>query len=186
MDLVQRAKNILLTPKTEWPVIAGETDTLSGLLTSYVIPLASIPALASLVSGFVISGGSTKMVITTALIAYASAIISYVITAYVVDFLAGNFNSEKDLNKSAQLVAYASTASWVAGLLTLIPVLGILGSLAGAIYAIYLCYLGIGPMKKTPDDKKVVYLVVIFVVMIGISMLLAAVFGAMFLAGAMM
>jgi hypothetical protein len=186
MNLVERAKNILLTPKTEWPVIAGETDTLSSLLTSYVIPLASIPAIASLLGGFVISGGSTRFVITTAVIAYASAIISYVITAYVVDFLADKFKSEKDMNKSAQLVAYSSTASWVAGILSLIPGLGVLGSLAGAIYTVYLMYLGVGPMKKTPDDQKVVYMVVIFVVLVAASMVVAAIFGAIFLSSAMM
>jgi hypothetical protein len=184
MNLVERAKNILLTPKTEWPVIAGETATMSSLITSYVIPLASIPAIASLLAGFVISGGSLRFVITTAIIAYVTAIISFVVTVYVVDLLAPSFKSEKDLNKSAQLVAYSSTASWVAGVLTLIPFIGWLGSIAGAIYAIYLMYLGVGPMKKTPDDQKVIYMVIIFIVLIGISMILASVLTMMFLASA--
>ena len=29
--LIARVKNILLTPKTEWPVIAAEADTVPGL-----------------------------------------------------------------------------------------------------------------------------------------------------------
>lgn len=186
MNLIERAKNILLTPKTEWPVIAGETATLSSLLTSYVIPLATIPAVASLLSGFVISMGSMQFVITTAIIAYATAILSYVITVYVVDLLAPTFKSEKNLNKSAQLVAYSSTASWVAGILTIIPFIGWLGSLAGGVYAIYLMYLGVGTMKNTPEDQKVIYMIVTFIVLIGISMLLGAVLGALFLTGALM
>jgi hypothetical protein len=186
MNLVERAKNILLTPKTEWPVIAGETDTLSTLLTSYVIPLAGIPAAAALLSGFVITRGATGFVITSAIIAYVSAILAFVICSYVVDFLAANFKSEKDLNKSAQLVAYSSTASWVAGILNIIPLIGWLGSLAGAVYAIYLMYLGVGTMKKTPDDQKVVYMVIIFVVLMVAYMAIAAILGSIFLAGAMM
>jgi len=184
MNLIERAKNILLTPKTEWPVIASETATLSTLLTSYVIPLAAIPALASLLGGFTLnSSAGMKFIVSTAAVAYLSAILSYVITTYVVDFLANNFKSEKDLNKSAQLVAYSSTASWVAGILTIIPMIGWLASLAGGIYAIYLMYLGVGPMKKTPDDQKVIYMVIIFVVLIVVSMILASVLGMLFLAG---
>lgn len=187
MNLIERAKNILLTPKTEWPVIAGETDTLSSLLTSYVLPLAAIPAVASLLSGLVISSAiGTQLAVTTAIIAYASAIISFVIVTYVVDFLAEKFKSEKDLNKSAQLVAYASTASWVAGILTIVPVIGALASLAGGIYAIYLMYLGVGSMKKTPEDQKVVYLVIIFVVLIAATILIGSLLGMLLLSSALM
>ena len=32
MDLIQRAKNICLTPATEWPVIAAEPATTGGLI----------------------------------------------------------------------------------------------------------------------------------------------------------
>jgi Yip1 domain len=184
MNLVDRVRNILVTPNTEWPVIAGETATLSSLLISYVVPLAAIPAMATLLSGFLVNGGAGRFILTTGVIAYVSAILSYVITTYVVDLLASTFKSEKDLNKSAQLVAYSSTASWVAGLLSIIPVIGWMGSIAGGLYAIYLMYLGVGPMKKTPEDQKIVYMAVIFFVLLASTMVLASIFGMMFLAGA--
>src|SRR5258707_10703118 len=47
MSLVERAKNILLQPKTEWPVIAAEQATTGSLYTGYVIPLALIGPVAS-------------------------------------------------------------------------------------------------------------------------------------------
>ena len=184
MNIIERAKNILLTPAKEWEVIAKETTTLSELLTTYVVPLAAIPAVASLVAGFVMGGGmSMRLIITTAIITYASAVISFVITVYVVDFLANNFKSEKNMNKSAQLVAYSATASWVAGVLTIVPVVGGLASLAGGIYAIYLMYLGIGPMKGTPADQRVVYVIIVCVVLIGVAMVLGSVLGMFVLAG---
>jgi hypothetical protein len=72
MNLIDRAKNILLTPKTEWITIAGESATLSSLLTSYVLPMAAIPAAASVLSGMVVGiGTNTRFIITSALIAYA-------------------------------------------------------------------------------------------------------------------
>jgi len=42
MDLVTRAKNICLTPVTEWPIIAAEQTPAAVLLGGYVAPLAAI------------------------------------------------------------------------------------------------------------------------------------------------
>ena len=186
MNLIERAKNMIITPKTEWDVVAGESDSLSSLLTSYVIWLAAIPAVASLVGSLLISKVTgMQFAITTAVIAYAVAILSFVVTTYVVDLLANNFKSEKNLNKSAQLVAYASTASWIAGIFNALPIIGMLGSLAGGIYAIYLMYLGLGPIKKTPEDQKIIYMVIVFVVMIVATMVIGSVLGMILLAGSM-
>ncbi len=172
MNLIDRAKNILLTPNAEWPVIAGESATLTSLLTTYVLPLAAIPAIASLLSAM---GAGMGYGIKSAIITYISSMVGFVITAYVVDFLADKFKSEKDINKSAQLVAYSMTASWVAGILVIVPVIGSLASIAGAIYAIYLMWLGVGPMKKTPDDQRIVYMVITFVVLLGVSIVVGLV-----------
>ena len=42
MALVDRVKNILLTPKTEWQVIDAEPTTVADLYKGYIIPLAAI------------------------------------------------------------------------------------------------------------------------------------------------
>jgi hypothetical protein len=182
MNLIDRAKNILLTPKTEWASIAGESATLSSLLTSYVLPMAAIPAVASVLNVMVIGmGAGMQFMITSAVIAYAVHVVSFVVTTYVADMLASSFKSEKNMDKSAQLIAYSSTASWVASILTIIPVIGWLGSIAGAIYAVYLLYLGVGPVKKTPDDQRVIYVVVIIVVLLVISIALGSILGGLFL-----
>lgn len=187
MNLIDRAKNILLTPKTEWATIAGESATLSSLLTSYVLPMAAIPALASLLSGMVLGiATSTKFMIMSALIAYAMAVISFVITAYAADMLANTFKSEKNLDKSAQLAAYSATGVWVASILSIIPVIGSLSSIAGGIYVIYLLYLGVGPIKNTPKDQRVIYVVIICVVLIVASMILGSILGMFLLAGGAM
>ncbi|MBC8145148.1 MAG: YIP1 family protein, partial [bacterium] len=38
MGLVDRAKNILLKPKEEWQVIAGETPDTGAMVTGYMLP----------------------------------------------------------------------------------------------------------------------------------------------------
>jgi len=44
MDIVARAKAIMLTPKTEWPVIEHEPGDPAYLFSNYVAILAAIPA----------------------------------------------------------------------------------------------------------------------------------------------
>ena len=44
MNLVERVKGILLTPKEEWPVIDSETGDANYLFTNYVAILVAIPA----------------------------------------------------------------------------------------------------------------------------------------------
>jgi uncharacterized membrane protein len=73
-------------------------------------------------------------------------------------------------------VAYASTASWVGGILMVVPVLGTIGALAG-LYGIYLFYVGLPVLKKTPEDKRVGYMIVCALVIIAISWVLYYVVG---------
>jgi hypothetical protein len=51
MNPIDRAKNIIATPKSEWPVIASETVTLGDLYARFIVPLAAIPVLAQFTGG---------------------------------------------------------------------------------------------------------------------------------------
>jgi hypothetical protein len=46
-------------------------------------------------------------------------------------------------------------------------------------------YLGIGPLKNTPEDKKVVYIVVIILVQFAISFIIGAIIAASFITSRM-
>jgi len=183
MNLIERVKNILITPKTEWDVINGETATPQSLLMSYVLPMSVVSAVGPLLSGLLFAGVlGLKYFIITAAIALIASVVGYYITVIIVDMLAPSFGSEKNMGKSAQLVAYSGTPSYIGGLLSFIPVIGWLIGLAAWAYGIYLMYLGIGPLKKTPEDKKVVYMIVAFVIMIALYFILVAILGAILFA----
>ncbi|MGG9970641.1 Yip1 family protein [Ferruginibacter sp. SUN002] len=174
MNLIERVKNIIITPKTEWDVINGESTTPPMLLTSYVIPMALIPAVATFigmgligVDVFGIKVGGIKYGLALGIMSFLGSIVSYYVSTYVIDALAPTFKSEKDINKSAQLVAYSSTAAYVAGIFSILPALSFLGILA--LYAIYLFYIGLPKLKKTPQDQVVVYMVVGALIIIVVS-----------------
>ncbi len=175
MNLIDRVKNILITPKTEWLVIDAEATTVKNILMSYVLPLAAISALGSILSTILPSSYFTNYLVWMAIIKFISIMIGFYISTYVIDMLAPSFNSEKNLAKSSQLVAYSNTPVWVAGFLSFIPAIGVLLAIAGWVYSIYLFYNGLGVMKKTSEDKKVVYMVVAYIVMIAITFIISAI-----------
>jgi hypothetical protein len=184
MNLVERAKNIITTPKTEWAVVASEEPNIQQILIGYVFPLALIPAIASII-GFGVLGSalikSFSWGIAMGLVQLISTFVTVYLAALVINMLAPSFGSEKNMGKAMQLVAYSYTPAWVGGILNIIPFLSWLGALFG-LYGLYLMYLGLPFTMKTPQDKNVVYLIVSIIVLIIIYMIIAAILTSIILA----
>ena len=188
MNLIDRAKKILLTPKTEWDVVNSETPNTQSILTTYVVPLVAIGAIASFIGwGFIGKSysygfGSVKVSgvslgIRYALIALIGGIAGCFLLAFVIDALAPTFKSEKDFGRSFQLAAYSSTAGWVGAVLNILPSLAIIGSLVG-LYGLYLLYLGLPKLKKTPQEQSTGYFIASLVAMIVASFVIGLILAA--------
>lgn len=178
MNLVDRAKNIIVQPKQEWAVIDGEAHTVQGLYTQYVMILAAIPAVATFIGYSLVGFGSFRLSIAAGL---ANAILGYVLSlasvyaiALIIDALAPQFGGEKNFIQSLKVAAFAPTAAWVAGIFNILPVLGIL-ALIGALYSLYTLYVGLPILKKTPADKAVPYTVVVIIAAIVLWIVIGAV-----------
>jgi hypothetical protein len=172
MNLIDRVKNIIASPNKEWDVIAAEQPDAAKIVTGYVLPLTALAAIAAFIGygligfrilGFRVTG--MEWGLYYALTAFIAGIASVYLTALVIDMLAPSFNSEKNFNRSLQLVAYSFTPMWIGGILSIFPPIALIGSLFG-IYGLYLLYLGIPKLKKTPADKHVGYFVVSLIVLI--------------------
>ncbi len=185
MALVDRVKNILLTPKTEWPAIAAETATTQSIYVGYVMILAAIGPIAMALRGGVIGT-------TAALLTYAISLGVTFVLALIVDALAPTFGGEKNLLQSLKLVAYSYTAAWLAGIFHLLPFVGGVLGLLAAIYSFYTFYLGVPVLKKCPEDKAVAYTIVIVLcglvlgAVLGGALMTAVVGGGMMGFGSMM
>jgi hypothetical protein len=179
MNLFERVKNILLTPKEEWAKIEPEPATVQGLYVGYIMILAAIGPVAMLIRslGFCIVVGIVSDVIALA-VAYLMALI--------VDVLAPTFGGEKNFIQSLKLTAYSYTAAWIAGIFQILGVLAGLIGLLAAIYSFYTFYLGVPTMKKCPQDKAMGYTIVVVLCGIVLSVVLGGVLMSMLFGGAMM
>jgi hypothetical protein len=168
MRLIDRAKNIIVTPKSEWDVIAGEATPTQQLIVGYVLPLAGAAAIAGFIGsalflGFFGGALGIGASLVAAIIHVVMAVVSVFVIGFIVDALAPTFSGQKNFDQAVKLVAYAYTPGWVFGLLAIIPFLGWLAALVGGIYGIYLLYLGLPKLMKSPEDKSVPYLIVVIV-----------------------
>ena len=184
-SLVERAKNILITPKTEWPRIDAEPATIGGIFTSYVLILAAIGPIATLIGqqvfGFSAFGVSYKPPIgyslTWAVLTYGLSLVTIYVLSLIIDALAPNFGGTKDPVKAFKVAAYSWTAAWLAGIFGIIPQLAIL-SIVG-LYSLYLLFLGLPVLMKAPQDKAVGYTVVTIVIAIVLYFVVAIIVGAL-------
>jgi Yip1 domain len=170
MNLSERLKNILLQPAAEWAVIDKETGTTADLYKSYIMPLAAIGPIASIIGLSVIGvglpmGGSYRVslmsAIAHAVTAYVLALAGTYVLALIVDWLAPTFLAVKNDFQALKVAAYASTAAWVAGIFSLIPALAFLQILA--LYSVYLLYLGLPALMKAPQEKALPYTGVVII-----------------------
>lgn len=178
MNIVDRVKNILLKPKEEWPVIAGETTSTAELYTNYIIPLAAIPAVSMFIGWSVVGlpfVGRINMMtgLTMMVTQFVMALIGVFVLSLVIDFLAPNFGGEKNASQALKVAAYSMTAAWLAGIFQILPMVGILGILG--LYSLYLLYLGLPVLMKVPTEKAVAYTVVVIIAGIVIWVIVGAV-----------
>ena len=185
MSLVQRAKNICITPKTEWPVIAAEPESTGGLIAGYVAPLALISPIFAFISASLIGHSlpflgnfKTPIVLglTVAVATFVFAIIGVFIVALIVNALAPSFGGEKNSGQALKVVAYSYTPAWIAGVFHIIPG-GTLLVVLASLYGLYLLYLGLPALMKCPADKAVGYTVVTVICAIVVSIVLALIVG---------
>ena len=179
MNIVDRIKKILLQPKMEWEIIAAETITTSELYRSYIMPLAAIGPVASIIGMSVIGismpfTGTFRIPITSAIgsavVQYVFGLIGVYILALIIDFLAPKFAGEKNVNQAFKLAAYSYTAGWLSGIFVVIPTLSIL--MISGLYSLYLLYTGIPILMKAPNEKSLGYTVAVVIAAIIIFMII--------------
>src|SRR5579872_6398058 len=169
--LIARVINIVMHPRTEWDVIASEHATTQGLILGYAAVLAAIPALAQLIRGlmphcFFVACYTPNpiFVVVGAVVYYLLALASVFVIGLIIEALAPSFGGEKSQVQAMKVAAYSWTAAWLAGIFIIIPWVGWLFTFLLSLYSLYLLYLGLRGVLKSPEDKAVVFTLVVVVI----------------------
>ena len=176
-DLVPRAKNMIFAPASEWPVIAVEPASVGAMYQGYVMPLAAIPPLATLIGMMLFYHFGFGGARCCAIVSYILSLIGVYIMAWIAAKLAPMFGGTDSLESGMKLVGFGLTAAWVGGIFHIIPALGAI-SLLFAIYCIYVLYTGVTPIMTVPQGRAVGYLLALIVAMIVVFVVIAFLAGA--------
>jgi len=187
VNLFERVKRLLQSPRTEWGVIEAESTTPAALFTGYVMPLGVIGPVARVIGysvfGFVVpSLGMHRLSIgsalTTGVVSYILTLLTTYVLGVIIDGLAPTFGAQRNKLQALKVAAYSSTALWLAGIFALVPVLRPLQLLG--CYSLFLLYLGLPALMKPPRDRATGYTALVGLASI-VLYLLAAVIAGRFL-----
>jgi len=181
MNVIERAKAILLQPAQTWPVIDAEPATVQSIYKDWLFIIAAIPVVCHFIGMTLIGVGGWGYTYRTPLLAglvglvvgYAVSLVAMFLLALLVDALAPTFGGTKNQVAAMKVVAYSMTASCVAGVLLLVPsmLLGLV-VFAAACYGIYLFYLGLPTVMHTPEGQVIPYMAVAAVVTVTIAVMI--------------
>lgn len=182
--ITARAKSILLSPRTEWPIIASEPDSVGGIYTQYLLLMAAVPAVIQFLRLSVI-GVSVPLLgtwrvpfgsgLTSAITGYVLSLVGIFVVALIVEALAPTFGGQKDRVQALKVVAYSYTANFVAAVIGIVPGLMLLSALAGLAYGLYLLNMGLPYTMKCPPEKSFGYTVVTVIAAIVVSIVIGIV-----------
>jgi hypothetical protein len=165
-QVVARVTGILTNPSAEWPLIEQESATTGSLFASYIVPLSAIPAICGF-AGLALFGASFFGVtyrpslfsaFITSVTQYLLSLVGIYIMALIINLLAPMFRGQRNQVQALKLVAYSSTAIWLAGAVSLLPgspfFFEILVGLIIAFYSVYLFLKGLPILMKSPKERN--------------------------------
>ncbi|HTH68469.1 MAG TPA: Yip1 family protein, partial [Rhodanobacter sp.] len=149
----------------------------------YIAIVAALPIIAGFIKGSLIGTSAFGITVRTPIgmgivgmvLHYVLALVIVYVVALIINALAPTFGGQKDMVQALKTVAYAWTASWIAGIAVIVPWLGWLIAIAGAVYAIYLLYLGLPHTMKCPPEKAGGYTAVSVIIAIVLSWIVGAI-----------
>lgn len=176
LGVVGRAFRLLVRPASAWDEIAGEPAEAPDLFPRYVAPLAAIPAICSVAGplkfGLNIANVALVMsplgLILGALVGYALTFVALLAAAVFLALVSGWFGGSRDRARSLELVAYAATATWLAGLAELYPSAGLALGVLAWVYSLYTLYLGLTPMLGIAPERRLTAFAVMLVGIVAI------------------
>ena len=112
--LVERVKGILMKPRADWPVINDEPSSVASIYKSYVLPLAAIGPVATLIHALAFGQGafgisyrpSFMSAVSTAVISYLATLVVVYLLALLIDFLAPKFEATPNRKNAFKVAAY--------------------------------------------------------------------------------
>lgn len=174
--IINRFRNIVFSPSTEWDIIKSEKHDIQKILTTYLIPIIITIGIADLLGGLIFqSFYSLTFRVLSAIITMIIPFSSILLSSYLISLLSPSFGAKSDLTSSIKLVTYSYSIQLLLSILiNLLPFFSVLGILG--LYFIFIIWQGVVPLMEVAEEKKVSFVILAVLIIIIISLLISFVF----------
>jgi hypothetical protein len=186
VDVIERAKAMVLSPASEWGRIEPESGDAGYLFANYAAFLAAIPPICAFLHRGLFGWGGPRFhhlhhggffsSLFGGIVRYLATFVVLYAMALIIDGLAPTFLASKNQQNALKLAVYSMTPVWLAAVFTLIPGLGFL-SLLSVIYGVYVFWLGLPILMKSPPEKTGPYALAVLVSAIILSIVVSTIVG---------
>lgn len=181
-DFGHRLKNLLLFPSYEWKVISLENTSLAEDFKNFSLKLIIPGALSMFIGSFLfirnevdIDAYRFSYPLVQALFYVIIQTAFLIFSAFFVNRLAKRFSSVAEVRQCGRLILFSATPIFLVFIVFNLHKMLFLALIPG-LYSYFLLYKGLPLVLKTPDNKRVAFVFLIFIVQAGVYWSLTLVF----------
>jgi hypothetical protein len=181
-QVIERAKNILFSPRESLEEIKAEDISAQILTKDYTAIIAIIPVLANFIGEAIIGHpivGHKPFFrsLVYAGFSYGLLLASFIIVGKIINALASYFEGTPNDSNAFKAAVFSLTPGCIAGVFSISYSLSAL-SLIGTAYGIYILYLSVQILMDTPKEKAITYTVVGLIASLLVMVILARIASA--------
>lgn len=175
---IQLIKGAMLEPHATWQSYRSEASdwklTARDLTLPLIVGALILTSILSIVfrGSFLYGSGVGGL-----LFGIVAGFVGFLITAFILAWLAGAFGGSNDFDKAFAAVSLTAVPSYAGVVLGVLPWIGGLLSLGFAIYALVLLYRIIPEYLAVPQGKRVSHFICSMAAILVVSLVIAGVFG---------
>lgn len=180
--IVRRVLALLLTPTEAWDEIAQETSSVDLLIRRYIVPLALLAPVATVVGmktfdaswspahGYLVPPEAIWSAGATTLFA---SIVSIFVLAGIFVLIAPMYGSSRHYPSALKVATYGAVPVLVAGALLFLPVM-VMVSVVALCHTLFLYSIGVRRVLGVPENARTEFIGVSLTMLGGVSSILGA------------
>jgi hypothetical protein len=186
METLRRIVYLIFRPAAEWDAIAGEKTSVDGLLRHYILPLALLAPVATVIGmktfdrdwdpvhGFLVPA---EQILAAGTATYFATVGSILVLAAIFTLIGPMFGAPRDYLAALKVATYGAIPVMLAGATLLLPVMAIV-AMVGMCHTLYLLWVGVRRVLHVPSEDAAEFVGISLVLLTFLSVLVGATAGA--------
>ena len=186
MQTLRRIVYLIFRPKAEWDLIAEEKTTVQAMLRSYILPLALLAPIATVIGmktfdrewdsmhGYLVR---SEHILAAGAATFVAIVGSIFALAAIFALVAPMFGGARDYRAALKVATYGAIPTMLAGATLVLPVMALIG-LLGSCHTLFLLWLGGQRVLNVPPDEGAEFVAISLVLLALVSVAAGAAFGA--------